>query len=462
MANISFGGLGNGIDFDSVVSQLVAVQRLPIDRLSEGKKALQDKLTDYSTLGANLLKLQGAAGALRRGSSFDRAAVAVGDDTVLTATASGTATPGSYSLQVQQLATAHQLTNKAAKAVAGTTTDIVSGGSATFSFTVGSGSAQTVTLGDTATLEDLRTAINDLGAGVSASILNAGTESAPAYRLVLTATKTGADNTVAITADGTDLDFANTSGTGGSDTLQAAQNAIVILGDPDQTPITLERSTNTITDAIGGVTLSLKGTTEPDTPLSVSVSLDPGSTKKDIEALVAAYNDVVKFINERTTYDSEKKKGGVFFAEGSSRTVLTRLGRDLSENVNGLAGITSVGRIGFKTERDGTITLDGAVLDKALADDYTSVKNLFIGQTGSTGVAQRLFDGVDALDDVETGSLTVRKKSVTDEIDNLTDQIARKEDALSAYEERLRLQFAALDGLLRQMQGQLDFLRSRL
>ncbi|HJU04504.1 MAG TPA: flagellar filament capping protein FliD [Nitrospiraceae bacterium] len=462
MANISVGGLGNNFDFGPVIAQLVAVQQSPIDRLSENKKALQDKLTDYGTLGANLLKLQSAAGALRRTANFDRVAVTVGNDDILTATASGSAAPGSYTLQVSQLATAHQLINKASKAVSSPTADIVSGGSATFTFALGGGAAQTITLGDTATLEDLKTGINDLGAGVSASLLNVGTESAPSYRLVLTATKTGIDSTITITTDTTDLDFVNITGTGGADTLQAAQNAIVVVGDPDQTPIALQRSTNTITDALPGVTLSLKAVTPEDTTVNVSASLDPASTKTDIKALVTAYNDVVKFINERTTYDTDQKKGGVLFGEGAPRTVLTRLRESLSDNVGGLTGITAVGRIGFKTDRDGTIALDESALDKSLAENYTAVRDLFITKPDSTGVAQRLFDAVDVLDDVETGSLTVRKNRLTGEIKSFSDQIARKEDALSAYEERLRRQYATLDGLLRQMQGQLDFLRSRL
>jgi flagellar hook-associated protein 2 len=462
MSSISFGGLGNGFDFEGVIKQLVTVQGLPIERLSENKKTVQTKLTDYETLGANLLRLQSAAGSLRRASNFDRAAAMVSNDAILTATTSSSATPGTYTLQVTQLASAHQIINKAAKAVASTTADIVSGASATFTFTVGGGALQTVTLGATATLDDLKTAINDLGAGVSASMLNAGTESSPAYRLVLTSTQTGADEAIAITADSTDLDFVNATGAGGADTLQAAQNAGVVLGDPNGDTVTVQRSTNTIADAISGVTLSLMATTEVASTVTVSVSRDMGSIKSDVKTLVSAYNDIVKFINERTTYNTETKEGGIFFADGTPKAVISRLRQALSDEVAGTTGYTSVAQVGFKTERDGTITLDESALDKSLTEDYLSVKNLFITQTNSSGIAQRLFDAVDGLDDVESGSLTLRKNGLTKEIDGLSDQITHKEDALSEYEERLRRQYAALDGLLRQLQGQLDFLKSRL
>jgi flagellar hook-associated protein 2 len=460
MATISFGGLGNGVDFGQVVTQLVKVQQLPIDQLSQKKKDLQTKLSDYDQLGTKLLALQGAADKLRLAQRFDQNASTVSDDDILTATASTTAGAGSYSIQITQLAKAHQIASKAAKTVASTATDIVSGGSATFTFRVGTGTDQTVTLGDAATLEDLRAAINDLGAGVTASVINTGTESAPAYRLTLTATNSGASNTVTVVADNTDLDFVNGSGSGGSDTLQAAQNAVLVIGDPDQTVLTIEREGNVVSDVIPDVTLSLKAKTADDQPVTVTVSRDTAAVKSNVQAMVTAYNDIVKFINERSTYDITTKTGGDFFNEGTSKTVLSRLRAALSNGVEGLSTYTSVGQIGFKTERDGTITLDEAKLDAAFSSDYAAVKALFINQTAVAGVAQRINAAVDALDDVESGSFSIRKDSLTDRIGDLSDEIDRKQDALAKYEERLRAQYAALDALLRQLQGQTSFLQS--
>ncbi|HEX2055328.1 MAG TPA: flagellar filament capping protein FliD [Nitrospiraceae bacterium] len=462
MATISFGGLGNGVDFGQVVSQLVKVQQLPIDQLNQKKKDLQTKLSDYDALGAKLLALQGAADKLRLSQRFDQNSSTVSDETVLTATASTTAGAGSYTIQVTQLAKAHQVTNKAAKAVASTATDIVSGGSATFTFRVGNGTDHTVTLGDSATLEDLRTAINDLGAGVTASVINTGTEAVPTYRLTLTATNSGASNTITVVADGTTLDFVNGSGSGGADTLQAAQNAILVIGDPDQTTLTIQRESNVVSDAIPDVTLTLKAKTAEDEPVTVNVSRDTGAIKKNVEGLVTAYNDIVKFINERSTYDITTKTGGDFFNEATTKTILSRLRTALSNGVEGLATYTSVGQIGFKTERDGTITLDAAKLDAALSTNYSAVKSLFINQTTVSGVAQRINEAVDVLDDVESGSFSIRKAALSDRIADLSDEIARKEDLLSKYEERLRAQYAALDGLLRRLQGQTSFLQSGL
>jgi flagellar hook-associated protein 2 len=455
---ISFGGLGNGVDFGQVVTELVKVQRQPIDKLTAAKLDLQKKLTDYGQLGTKLLALQSAASKLRLPSSFDQSTSTVSDDSVLQAQSSAGAGTGSYTVQVTQLAKAHQITNKAANAVSSTTDAIVSGGAGTFTFKVGSGSNQVVTLNSGATLEDLRSAINDLGAGVTASVINTGTESSPAYRLTLTAAHSGATHAISIVTDSTTLDFLNASGTGGSDTLQAGQNAILMIGDPDQTPITIQRESNVVTDAIPDVTLTLKSKTTTD-PVTININADPETVKTNIKNLATAYNDIVKFINERTAYDTTTKTGGDFFNESTAKGVLTRLRSALTTQVGGASTFQTVGQIGFKTERDGTMTIDEAKLGSALASNYSATKSLFVTQPTSTGIAQQISQVVDLLDSVDTGAFTIRKNAITAQITRMTAEIARKETISSQYEERLRLQYASLDGLLQQMQAQTSALQ---
>lgn len=451
MGTISFGGLGNGLDFSAVVDQLVKVAHLPVDRLTTKKDNLGSKSTDYATLSTKLISLQSAGDKLRLSTSFDRTTTSVSDTTALSATGSSTATSGTYGIKITQLAQSHQITNKAATATAATTTDIVSGASGTFTFRVGSGTDQTVTLSSTATLDDLKSAINDLGAGATASIINTGSDTTPAYRLVLTSASTGADNAITVVADDTTLNTVS----GGVDTLQAAQDAIAVVGT--SSTVTLTRSSNTITDAIPGVTLTLLQATGSST-VNVNVSRDVTAVKDNIKALATAYNEVVKFINERNTYDVTTKTGGLFFNESTARGVLSTIRTALSSSVSGLSTLNTVGQLGFKTERDGTISVDEGTLDTALSASYSNVKNLFINQSSSTGIAQLLNDAIDRLTDVASGPLTLRKNSIARQITDLSADIQRKEDALSKYEERLKAQYAALDGLLSQLKSQSNYL----
>ncbi len=455
---ISFGGLGNGVDFGPIVDFLVQAKRIPIDRINERKLNDQEKLTNFGSLGTKLLGLQNAANSLRTRLSFDKNEVSVSSassQTLLTASASSTAASGTYTVTVNELASAHQIVSKASTAVSTTDTDIVSGASGTFSFQVGTGSVQTVNLDATGTLEDLRDGINNLGAGVSASILNTGTAATPAYRLVLGSNDTGASNTITISADDTTLDTVTT----GVDTFQAAQDSQIVLGE-GVGAVTIDRASNTFTDVISGLTLNLQAA-DLGNPVTISVTQDNTAVKEGISNFVSSFNEVVEFINERTEFDLETGERGIFVGDSLTRTVLDRIRQSTFSQISGLTTFTSASQIGFETQpADGTIKLNEATLDAALSENYSAVRDLFIQNptTGTEGIAELVVNAVDVLDDVEFGALAIRQNSLTKQIDNFAQQISVKEAALSRYEEQQRIKFANLDGLLASLQNQLDAL----
>ncbi len=455
---ISFGGLGNGIDFGPIVELLVQAKAIPIDRIAQRKLAAQEKLTEFGSLGTKLLSLQSAASSLRTRLSFDKNQINVtsaSSQTLLTASASSLAASGTHTVTVNQLASAHQIVSKGSTAVSTKDTDIVSGASGTFTFSVGGGSDQTVNLDADGTLEDLRNGINDLGAGVSASILNTGTESFPAYRLVLSSNNTGASNGVTISADNTTLDTVTT----GTDTFQAAQDSEIVLGE-GAGAVTINRSTNTLTDVISGLTLILQAE-DLSNPVTISVTQDNTAVKEGISNFVDAYNDVVTFVNERTLFDTETGERGIFVGDSLARTVLDRIRQSTFSQISGLTTYTGVSQIGFETQTtDGTIKLNDTTLDTALSSNYSAVRDLFVQNptTGTEGIAELVVDAVDNLDDVEFGALTLRQNSLTKQIDDFAEKISVQEAALARYEEQQRIKFANLDGLLASLQSQLDAL----
>ncbi len=460
---ISFGGLGNGVDFGPIVDLLVQSERVPIDRINERKLAAQAKQTDFGLLGGKLLSLQTAANSIRTRLSFDKntlTTTSASSQTLLTASVSSTATTGTHSVKVNQLASAHQIVSKAATAVLASDTDIVSGSTGTFSFAVGSGSTQTVSLDASGTLEDLRNGINDLGAGVSASILNTGTESTPAFRLVLSANDSGASNAITISADDTTLNATGTDPTGGVDTFQAAQDSEIVLGDETLDAVTINRSTNTLTDVISGVTLNLQAADLTNT-VTISVAQDNTAVKEGISSFVAAYNEVVGFVNARTNFDVESGERGLFVGDSLARTVLDRIRQSTFSQISGLSTYTGASQIGFETQTaDGTIKLNEDTLDTVLSANYSAVRDLFIQNptAGTEGIAELVVDAVDALDDVEFGALTIRQKSLTNQIDDFAEQISVREAALLRFEEQQRIKFGNLDGLLASLQNQLSAL----
>ncbi|WNM56841.1 flagellar filament capping protein FliD [Candidatus Nitrospira allomarina] len=462
---ISFGGLGNGVDFGPIVDALVQAKRLPIDGLTTRKLDAQKKQTELGLLGAKLVSFQGLASSLRTRVSFNKNQVNVASasaQTPLSASVSSAAAPGTYQVTVNQLASAHQIISKASTAVSSTDTDIVSGASGTFQFQVGSGAVQTINLNADSTLEDLRAAINDLGAGVSGSILNTGSEGTPQFRLVLSANETGVDHTITIVADDTTL---NTVATG-VDTFQSAQDSEVVLGTTDvgagTTAITINRSTNTLSDVIDGLTLNLQAI-DTTNPVSISVTQDNAAVKEAISEFVAGYNDIVSFVNERTFYNTETKERGIFVGESLARNILDRVRESVFSQISGLTTYTGVSRIGFETQAtDGTIKLNEATLDSALSTNFSAVRDLFVKNvtTGTNGIAEVVVNAIDGLDDIATGSLTIRQKALTKQVNDFTNQISFKEEALARFEEQQRLKFANLDGLLARLQGQLNQLQN--
>jgi flagellar hook-associated protein 2 len=455
---ISFGGLGNGVDFGPIVDFLVQAKRIPIDRINERKLNDQEKLTNFGSLGTKLLGLQNAANSLRTRLSFDKNEVSVSSassQTLLTASASSTAASGTYTVTVNELASAHQIVSKASTAVSTTDTDIVKGASATFSFQVGTGSVQTVNLDATGTLEDLRDGINNLGAGVSASILNTGTETTPAYRLVLGSNETGQDQAITIVEDNTEIETKKK----GVDTFQAARDSQIVLGE-GVGAVTIDRASNTFTDVISGLTLNLQAA-DLGNPVTISVTQDNTAVKEGISNFVSSFNEVVEFINERSEFDLETGERGIFVGDSLTRTVLDRIRQSTFSQISGLTTFISASQIGFETQpADGTIKLNEATLDAALSENYSAVRDLFIQNptTGTEGIAELVVNAVDALDDVESGALAIRQNSLTKQIDSFAQQISVKEAALSRYEEQQRIKFANLDGLLASLQNQLDAL----
>jgi flagellar hook-associated protein 2 len=455
---ISFGGLGNGVDFGPIVDFLVQAKRIPIDRINERKLNDQEKLTNFGSLGTKLLGLQNAANSLRTRLSFDKNEVSVSSassQTLLTASASSTAASGTYTVTVNELASAHQIVSKASTAVSTSDTDIVKGASATFSFQVGGGSVQTVNLDATGTLEDLRDGINNLGAGVSASILNTGTAATPAYRLVLGSNETGQDQAITIVEDKTEIETKKK----GVDTFQAARDSQIVLGE-GVGAVTIDRASNTFTDVISGLTLNLQAA-DLGNPVTISVTQDNTAVKEGISNFVSSFNEVVEFINERTAFDLETGERGIFVGDSLTRTVLDRIRQSTFSQISGLTTFISASQIGFETQpADGTIKLNEATLDAALSENYSAVRDLFIQNptTGTEGIAELVVNAVDVLDDVEFGALAIRQNSLTKQIDSFAQQISVKEAALSRYEEQQRIKFANLDGLLASLQNQLDAL----
>lgn len=388
---ISAPGIGSGLDINGIVNQLMSVEKQAVTKLDTQEAKLQARISAYGSLKSALATLQNAAGALSGSAKFTGSTATVGDAAVLSATGGAAAVPGSYAIEVEKLAQAHKIKSApfpGTGTTVGTGTLTVAFGtydSGGNTFTVNPDRASTTITIDTSknTLAGIRDAINGAAAGVTATLVNDGAGD----RLVLSSNTPGAANSLRITVSG-DGDANNTDDAGlsqlaydptaaagsGRNLTQtvAAQNATVVIDG-----ITVSKPSNTLTDAIEGVTLNLLKTND-GAPTTLTVARDVAGAKSAVEAFVKAYNDFNKTLTDLSKYDPERKTGSVLTGDATLRTIQTQLRAVLSTPLDTAGGgYSRLSEAGITFQKDGRLALDASRLDAALRDRTRDLSTLF-------------------------------------------------------------------------------------
>lgn len=374
---ITSPGLGSNLDINSIVSQLMTVERQPVTALNKKEASYQAKLTAYGSIQSAISTFQSAVSGLNNVERFKAMQSSLSDTTVATAIPTSSAVSGSYSIDVTALAQAQKLSSAGFAA----TTDVV--GTGDLYFQVGSGSSNKVAItAANNTLSGIRDAVNAAGIGVSASIINDGTGSG--NKLVFTSNVSGTANALKITVqnDG-DSDNVDTGGLSGlaydpaagvgsgknlTESVAAADATLTIDG------IAMTKSTNSISDAIQGITLNLAkiGTTK------LTVAKDMSTVSTAVQAFVTAYNSVAKSIKDLNSYDSSTKKGGVLLGDSTALSIQTKLRGIASSALTGTGGAyNTLSQIGVAFQKDGTLALDSAKLQNAMNSNFGDIAGLF-------------------------------------------------------------------------------------
>jgi flagellar hook-associated protein 2 len=191
----SISGLVSGMDWQSLVEQLISVERRPAYLLESRIAQNQLKLTSYDALEASLLSLKSEVNSLRLSSDFDDMIGSVSHESILSAVISDGATAGTYSLSVQQIAQNHQIVSQA---FADPEDDL---GTGTISILLGEDSVLEVTLeSGSSSVQDFVDAVNDSDSGISANLVQTSDSETP-WQLILTSDTPGAANVISVDAD---------------------------------------------------------------------------------------------------------------------------------------------------------------------------------------------------------------------------------------------------------------------
>lgn len=449
MPTITSSGAGSGLNVSSLVTQLVAAERGPYDaRHTRVDIKLTTELSALSQLKGSMSTFQASLTALKSPDAFNLHKVKLSSDDFFSVAATASASAGNYEVEVQQLAKAAQL---GSAVIIGGAEAVV--GAGTLSIAMG-GDSFDVTLTDSgSTLADLRDAINSAtsNVGVRATIIR---DVAGAH-LVLSGSETGEGNDLRITATGGLNQFAHDPPTtvGNYTELSTAQDAIVEIAGYE-----VRDADNVIGDAIDGVTLTLKKA-EPGTLTSLGVENDPAGVRGRVDAFVNAYNALATQISKLQAYNADTKAAGPMLGDAMLRNIESQLRRLISEPVPGVSGpYTTLASIGITTSVKGTLSVDQAKYDAALAAAPGVLTQIF---SSSEGLATRL-DSFLGAKLATGGEIASRDATIAARRKDLTKQQQALEARMQVLQARYSKQFNSLDSLLAQMQSTSTYLSNQL
>jgi len=449
MASISTLGIGSGLDLSTILDNLTTAEKASLTPISNQQTAYTAKLSAYATLKSSLSTFQTANTALNSADLFS-ATSASSSSSAFSATTSGTVVAGKYTISVSQLAQAQTLTS-AVQTSNTTALGDSSASSRTLSITLKDGTSKDISLtSDQTSLTGMRDAINGADAGVSATIIKVGDGS---YRLSLTSSETGSDNAVskiAVTGDDTLQGIVGYDASASSNAMTesvTAQNAKLTVNN-----VEIENSSNTISDALEGITLNLNDTTTGNQTLTITK--DTSKAESAIKTWVDAYNTLLDQFSTLTKYtavdvgaDAQDTSNGALLGDSTLRTIQTQL-KSMLTNAQSSSTYKSLAQIGITTDpTTGSLELDSDKLETALSSDADGVKEMIVGDGKTTGITTTIATNLTGWLS-STGIVQAATDGVSKTLNDLTDQYNTMSTRIDNMVARYKTQFTQLDVLM--------------
>lgn len=475
MSGLSVPGIGSGLDINSLVERLMTVERQPLTALATKKGMIESKISALGQIRSSLDALKTAAQRMTTQDKLLTLKTTVADTSIATVSTSNSATPASFSLEVEQLASAQKLSSPEFASASSSLGNAA--GSVTIEFGTYSAGVYTLNPDRAAftvnveaakmTPEGIRDAINQANKEVSASLVNSGT----GVMLVLTNAKTGANQHMRLSVS--DPDGNNTDNAGLS---QLAYNPAASVGNGKNMServaaqdarvkidgISITSRTNTLDQSIAGLTISLLKTND-DSPTTMTTTRDDSQVKTAVNSFITAYNNLNKLVRDLTKYDATKREAAILNGESTVRNVLSQV-RGLLSRQYGSTSLPTLSELGITTQSDGSIRLDATKFDSTFSSKRDAVVALFTQSTGGTegdGFAGTVEDLITSLTD-NNGLLDARTDGLNASLKNLNSKEDQMEARLSQIEQRYRTQFVTLDRNLNSLQSLSAYLQQQL
>lgn len=456
---IQFGGLASGLDTNSIVSQLMRLERMPINQLEADKTWMNNRLAAFTDLDSRMKSFLDSIENLGNADTLKKRSVNLSSNDHLTASVSSAAMIGtSYQVEVISLA-------QVQKSVSGSgfaDRESNSFNTGTIQITVGNENHTIDITSENNSLNGIVAAINAANLGVRAAIINDGsnTGSPPApYRLVLTGENVASD--FSLDASGLNI------GTG-TDTLGVFEAPGGIINPPVQVAtranlmvdgIEIFSDSNTLTEAIPGVTLDLVQA-EIGVLTSLNITLDKNAIKSTIKNFAAGYNQVVGFITGQSVIDGEG--GGLLSGDSGINTIKRHLQNMLTAPHNNDGIFIALSQLGFETQRDGTLIVNDEILSRAVNENLDSVISLLTNKNDRDGIASKFQAYLSSMTSAATGMLQGRRSSINSSVERMDERILSIEMRLEQREKTMRARFSAMEQLVSAMNAQSSFLSQQM
>ncbi|WP_447555220.1 flagellar filament capping protein FliD [Vreelandella sp. EE22] len=450
MATITSLGVGSGLDLTGLLDQLQDAERGRLTPITQQKADQKAKISAYGQLQTSLNSFQDAVSKINDPKLYQSLSANVRGDAIKAITASD-ALPGSYRVEVTQLATAGTW---ASTGVASRDQALDLNGADQMTLTLGDGKSVTIALKEGSTLEDIRNALNaNKEAGVNATIVNDGSENG--FRLALSSKTTGKEASIE------SLTFSNSAAPDNAiataiseDIKRVGENAQLTVNG-----IAITSEKNEIEGAIQGVTLNLNELSlgkEETATSTVNIERDTLKQREAVNGFVKAYNELKTTIGKLTSFTGESATAGELLGDNTVRTIESRLRSVLTGGVEG-GEFKSLNQLGITLERDGKLKVDDKKLSDMVANNPKALGDFFAGDKKEGGLAGKLGSTVEQM----LGNNGVVKLAITgaeNRVKGLDDRFARMEKTIESTIARYRVQFGQLDAMVSQMNNMSSYL----
>jgi len=281
-------------------------------------------------------------------------------------------------------------------------------------------------------------AINLANKGVKAQLVYTSSNDAQPYKILLTGT-TGADNQFTLTDSAGALNLSN---------IQTAQNANFTIDG-----IAYTRSSNTVSDALEGVTLNMRSVATTN----VQLSRDTTDLTTKINALVTAYNDTQSLLNEASNPKSTLENYGATLVNDSLvATLKSKLRSMFMDTSNSTSnGITALRDIGISIDQKGVMSVDAVTLDSKLKSNYDDVVTMFTANRSNTSEysVERIALANDAVRSLAkmlrtTGDLASQTRNTNTQINRYKEDLDKLNVRMESLLARYNKQFAVMDSMV--------------